>query len=100
MIVEAWTHRFEEQWSLARVYTALDLDILNKVLHECIKAQRTTWVVRQGEPWKILSIFVHFDLGMIFRLDELDKTAVALIHKKHDGRLTDSRISKIRKGGI
>jgi hypothetical protein len=87
MIVENWTHHFAEQWNLAKVTRPLELELLNQLIHESLRVHGTSYVMRGGEPWKILSIYVHFDLGMIFKIDEIEKVAVALIYRKAMGRI-------------
>jgi hypothetical protein len=82
MIVEKWTELFRRQWE-ADLRQPLTLEILNALLHEASRIQGTANVTkRDGKPFKLLSIYVHFIQGIIIRVDELEKTAVALIHRR------------------
>jgi len=91
MIIEQWTRTFERQWEQC-IRAPLTPETVNQLLHESARIQGTGMMRRPDEKhFKLLSIFVHFGMGVIFRVDEMDGTAVALIHRNGRHRIERAR---------
>lgn len=81
-IAERWTNLFREQWE-AHLREPVTEDRLNRRLADSVRVQRTEIVSRaRGDVYRLAAIYVDFERGCIYKVDELDRTAIALVARR------------------
>lgn len=81
-IVERWTHLFRERWE-AHFHEPVTEERLNRRLAASVRVQKTEVVSSgRGDVYRLAAIYVDFERGCIYKVDELDRTAIALVARR------------------
>lgn len=83
-----FTHHFIDNWR-ERVGGEPLPGTVRHIIQTSVRIQKSVYVRKDGDPWRVLAIYWHPDLDLVIKLDPIDNVAVTVMSRacwRYDGK--------------